>query len=583
MTVTVTAPTVDLLFDIPDVTGTNSPHTVTVPTVDLRFDFRPNTLPLYGDGPGPVVTFIPPSMPAVDDWVVTVVDLLGGTHETLTTDATVEELRWEMNGAGGGRVSVPSLSALLHPFFDNVGDWIDGRHLAVYRGANFVKKLLPMPRMDQQLLTLESSGMAYHLSRRFVGRNNATPNLIPNPSFDTDITPWVAFFSASANWVSSPSHSKPGAMLVYATSTGDNYVSQTITIDPLPFETFVWIEAYAYVVSALDDNSLPGDELGIKIVAATGGVNVFIDGTQLDWKRVGTWQRTFLKVYIPALQTSTLEIRLYAPVGQVVWDDLYVRREERLYATGQPEDIMAALIVHAQQTSIGKVNVGITFDGSNSSAGVEVARAYKYSERANILTAINELTNLNRSVNWHLEEPTLTDSIVTTYPRTGFDTGNKQFLEWGLNVNAWAWVWDVNRRAQKVAYLGRGSGDLVNEAFYTEDDADVGYERVVFATVEASVNTEDAAAGLGAILKRPRTLRLSVHRSWQGAFTFDPAELCWTGDLLPCRLVRVDLDHGLLHVHEDCMIVQTALHPGPETADVDVIPVSAIEDAEDTS
>jgi len=579
MTVTVTAPTVDLLFEVPDVTGSNTPHEVTVPTVDLRFDFRPNTLALYGDGPGPMVTFIPDPIPQVDNWVVTVVDLLGGTHETLTPDATVEELRWEMNGPGGGRVTAPALSPLLHPFFDFLGDWVDGMHLAVYRGTNFVKKLVPMPRMDPKLLTLESTGMAYHLSRRYVGRNNATPNLATNGGFDTDVVGWTAVGSASGNW-DSAGRVIPGSLFLYATAPGDNYFQQSVTIDSEPFETFVWVEAWAYVITTLTDAQLPGDELGIKVVASVGGVNVFIDGAQMDWKRVGTWQRVHLKVYIPANQTSALNIQLYAPQGQVRWDDVYIRREERLYATGGPEDVMAALVIHAQQTSIGKVNVGITFDGSNSSGAVAVTRAYKYSERAMILQAINELTTLNRSVNWHLEEPTLTDSILTSYPRTGFDSGNKQFLEWGLNVNSWDWVWDVNRRAQKVAYLGRGSGDLVNEAFYTEDDPDVGYERVVFATVEASVNTVDAAAGLGAILKRPRTLRLGVHRAQQGAFTFDPGELCFTGDLLPCRLVRVDIDHGLLHVHEDCMIVQTTLHPGPETADVDVIPVSAIEDAE---
>jgi hypothetical protein len=572
---------VDIGFDEPALRGKMTPQSVRIQPIDLGFDFRAATFPNF-DGPGPIVAGIAPQpLPAVDDWVITVVDRLGTTHETLTPDFTVSSLRWERNGLGGATIAGPIDSPLLHPFFNAQGDWIDNRLIALYRGANFVKTFVPSPRADNTTLDVDGAGRAYDLSRKYVGRNNQTPNLIVNGAFDEGIDGWTEVGSVDLIWAPTEGHAKPGAASIFASSSGDNYMQQSITVPSEPFETFVWIEVWAKVPATVGAGNLPGEELGIKVLASVSGTNVFVDGAQLDWGRIGVWQRSVLKVYIPANQTSALNIQLMSPTTQsVFYDDVFVRREERLYASGGPEDIIAALIVHSQDESIGKTNVGITFDGSNSSGEVALTRAYKYAERAEILTSIQEVSQLNRSVDWHLEEPTLGDAIVTTYPRTGFDTGNMQTLTYGHNVNQFKWVWDTPRRTDIVAYLGRGSGDLVNEAFANDPDTDVGWETVVFATIEASIATQDAADGVLATRKRARVLRLFCHRTWDGAFPFDPIESCWIGDLLPCRRVMVNLDRGSVHVHEECLIVNVEATPGFETAAVDVIPLSAISEAE---
>jgi hypothetical protein len=573
---------VDIGFDEPALRGKMTPNSVRIQPVDIGFDFRANAQPSYS-GPGAVVHgIVPPPLPQVDDYVITVVDRLGATHETLTPDFTVTSLRWERNGLGGATITGPITSPLLHPFFDAQGNWIDNRLIAIYRGANFIKTFVPSPRADQHVLDVDGAGRAYDLSRKFVGRNNQQPNLATNGSFDEGVVGWTENGSVDLVWSPTEGHAKPGAASVSASSSGDNFFSQNITVPDSPFETFVWIEGWAKVPATVGTTHLPGEELGIKVLASVSGTNVFIDGTQLDWTRVGAWQRVVLKVYIPANQTSQLQVQFMSPtVESVLWDDVYIRREERLYATGGPEDIIAALVIHSQNESIGKTNVGITFDGSNSSGEVALTRAYKYAERANILTAIQEVSQLNRSVDWHLEEPSLGDAIVTTYPRTGFDTGNMQTLEYGKNVNDFSWVWDTPRRADIVAYLGRGSGDLVNEAFANDPDTDVGWEKVVFATIEASIATQDAADGVLAVIKRARVLRLFCHRAWgDDGFPFDPIESCWIGDLLPCRRVNVKIQFGPIKVNEVCLIVACEGTPGPETLTVDCIPVSAIEEAE---
>lgn len=572
---------VDLLFDEPALRGSNTPQSVTLQPVDVAFDFRAAGFPGY-DGPGAVVTgLLPPPMPAVDDWVIKVVDRLGATHETLTPDFTVTSLRWERCGLGGATILGPVDSALLHALLDAQGNWIDDRLIALYRGTNFFKTMVPSPRADNRQLDIDGAGRMYDLSRKYVGRNNQQPNLATNPSFDTGVDDYVEVGSVDLVWAPTEGHSKPGAASVSASSSGDNYFYQDILVESAPFETFVWIEGWAKVPATVAAGNLPGEELGLKVVASIAGVNVFIDGTTLDWTQIGRWQRVVLKVYVDAGTTATLRVEFMSPTTQsVLWDDVYVRREERLYATGGPEEIITALVIHAQDESIGKTNVGIGVDTSNSSGAVALTRAYKYAERANILSAIQEVSQLNRSVDWHLDEPTLTTPVVATYPRVGFDTGDMQTLTYGFNCNNFMWVWDTPRRADIVAYLGRGSGDLVNEAFYNDPDTVVGWERVVFATIEASIATQDAADGIGAVIKRARVLRMFAHRTWDGAFVWDPAEKLLSGDLLPCRQVMVHLDRGRFHVHEVCNIVAVELTPGFETAAIDVIPISAIEEGE---
>lgn len=572
---------IDIGFDEPALRGKMTPQSVRIQPVDLGFDFRANTAPSF-DGPGPIVQgILPQPMFQIDEYVITVVDRLGATHETLTPDFTCTSLRWERNGLGGGTIAGPITSPLLHAFFDAQGNWIDNRLVAVYRGTNFIKTFVPSPHADAHTLDIDGAGRAYDLSRKFVGRNNAQPNLATNGAFDTDVDGWTVVGSAGLTWAPTEGHAKPGAASLVASSTGDNYMQQNITVPSQPFDTFVWIEVWARLPAAVADGHMPGEELAIKVVASVSGVNVFIDGTQLDWKRSGVWQRVVLKVYIPGGQTSVLNVQLHSPVTEsVLYDDVYIRREERLYATGGPEEIIGALVRHAQDESIGKTNVGITVDSTNSSGEVALARGYKYAERANILTAIQEISQLNRSVDWHLEEPALGQAVLTTYPRRGFDTGNMKTLTYGHNVNQFQWVWDTPRRADIVAYLGRGSGDLVNEAFANDPDTDVGWEKVIFATIEASIATQDAADGVLAVIKRARVLRLFAHRAWDGAFVFDPIESLWIGDLLPCRQVMVNIDFGPIHVHEVCLIVAVEATPNTCVAAIDVIPITAIEEAE---
>lgn len=567
-------------FDFPALTGSTTPRSIRVQPVDLITEMRPGSSSVFS-GAGPVLgagTPLPPVMPQIDDYAVTVVDRLGATYETLTPDATISSMRWELNGLGGGTIKVPTLSPLMHALFDAQGNWLDNKKIALFRGTNFIKTFIPSPHCDLTQFDIDGAGPAYDLSRKFVGRNNAQPNLATNGSFDSDVVGWTETGSIDLTWTSSPYHSKPGAASIVTSSAGDNHIDQSFVVPDEPFETFLFIEAWAYIASTVSDDEVPGEELGLKIVASVSGTNVFIDGAPLDWKRVGVWQRVNLRVYIPAHQTSTIQLQLHSPVlVTIYYDDVLVRREERLYATGGPEDIIGALVRHAQDASIGKVNNFIGVDVTNSSGAVQLTRAYKYAERANILSAINEISQLNRSVDWHIEEPALNNVVLTTYPRTGFDDGNKQTLQLGYNVNNFMWVWDTPRRADIVAYLGRGSGDLVNEAFANDPDTDVGWERVVFATVEASIATQDAADGVLASIKRARVLRLFCHRAG-GSIPFDPVELCWIGSLLPGRLVKADVRYGPIYVYEDCKIVNTeVLDPNACRVAVDVIPVSAIE------
>lgn len=514
-------------------------------------------------------------LPQIGQYDIRVTDYFGAIWAHLDT-ATVTKLKWQSNGMGSGQITLPLNDPHLWALIDTDGNVIDEREIQVYLNSNYLQTIVPAPKSSPSLMTIDGADPTYHLKRRYVGRLSSSPNVVLNPTFATDLTNWTASAGTTQTWVSSPAHVGTGAIELVSASVGDHYSSQSITITSQPFDRFAWVTGWLYVAPGVDPADLVQGR-SLFTVWSIGATEVWRQGVRANWRIIGNWQRLKFKVFVPQGNTYTLNLRLYSPLGTVYYDDLEVRLDERLYVTGDPATIVGALVVHAQSTSIGKVSANIGFAAVGSGTA-QVTRAYKYSERAPILAAIDEMRSLQGGVDYHLEQDGHL-RVLTTYDRTGFTPpGGMQTLKWDVaggdevNIADFTWAWNPDYRADKVIVGGRGSGDDFTEGFYDDPSSNLGWELFRPATIEGSVDPQAVAAGYGEIYERPETLRVTIHRTTN----FDPAILIANGDLKPCRLVRCIITQGPIQFDEECKILDIELNPEPDTATLNLVPVASI-------
>lgn len=586
MTVTIFPETLEVGIEDEDPRGTNSPIDIIPEPVDFSFDEEVSGRPVTVEVGGHVAP--PDFLPALGLWFAEVRDLNGGFYTTLTDRFTITRLRWELNGTGGGTLSGPILDPGLDSLFDGFGNIIDGREIQVGRDdIGVLAHLVPSPRGNPRTMEIEGFGAAFHLTKKYVGRNNPPPDLISNGHFDVDLSGWSAVSgsgSTSASWNPlADDDLGPGQVILTQTTAGNNYLEHSvIDIPSLPDETFLWIEAAIYLDAAIDvrDLATSGRALWTVWKNAADTTVIWQQGVSPDWRRVEAWQRLKTKIFIPANQNSKLHVRLYAPKGEVRYAAVEARREERLVCDGSPGIIIGCLVSHAQNVGIGKSIVNLDVNDGRGEGTIEIHRHYKYAEAANIMSAAQEMASIQGGVDFLCEYPATNDRTIFTMERTGWDPGaEKVSLVWGENLNGFDWTWNPAKRADRGRVQGRGSGDEVTEGFYDDPDSDLGWEFVRRATIEGSEHPERQADGLGRTFKRPLTLQVEVRRTAD----FDVATNLRTsggasGALLPGRLVDVSIDHGPIQVHEEFKVLSVDFEPEREVATMELIPVSALVD-----
>jgi len=578
--------TVDLFPAVHDVEaehyaprGFNTPQTFLIPTHDVEAEHRPNANP-GSTGPGAILHLLPPAYPALGNWVVKVTDMNGGVYATLTDKFTVTQLHWQLNGQGDAQISGPMLDPNLDLLFTDNGKVIDGRELQVERDdIGVLMHVVPAPRATPRVMGLDSYGAPFHLTHKFVGRNNAVPNFIRNGNFDTDISEWSPNGSMTGVWSAAPVYRAPGAVVLSSGAAGNNYLNQLEDIPSQPFDTFMWFSAWIYLDGSIDVQNLATSGRALWTVWRVGGTVVWQQGVSPNWRATG-WQNLRTKVFLPKDQTVEMETRLYVPLGEVRYDDVYAHREERLNCEGDPGTIVTCLVAHAQDTGLGKSDVNLGVDTSRGGGGVNLIRRYKYAEAAQIFSAANQMAQIAFGVDTLCEYPATNTRTIFTMERTGYDVGDtdRANLVWGDNLNGWEWTWNPAKRNDIVRVQGRGSGDEVTEAVYNDSDSDLGWEFVRYASIEGSPVPQDQADGIGAQFKRPNTIVAQVVRT----ATFDVANQCATtggraGSLLPGRLVDVSIDHGPIHVASQYKIIDTILDTLREVATLQLVPVEELE------
>lgn len=537
----------------------------------------PGAIPYTGStGPSPGAPMLPTMASAVPNYFIQIVDIYGVLQGVLVSNGglgpnnfTIPSVTWELNGSGSASCIGPTSDNSLRGLIDFKGEVKDGLELRFMRELEPFYWMVPLtPEADEKEIRISGPGFLYALSRRFVGRNGEPPNLVLNGSFETNTASWSVTPLASSDWSASPSHDEEGgSVTVSATTSGNNFIYQNITLPPVFSDTFLWVTAWMYLDEAIPQNRLPTSGRGIWAIFTVNGTVVYQQGIVPNWRVAGRWQEVKTLIFLPGGQAADMQLRLYTPNGQVRWDDVRVRREERLYAMPTMEGAIVALVQHAQQQSLGKEPANIYVDGTNSQGG-PVSRAYKYAERANIISAINEFPNMSEGVNWTGEIQSGTGRALVTLPRFGLDTGAPVLLEWGLNISRYRWRWDGSRRADKVIVGSRGSGFDFAEGLFDDDTTTLGWETYRPARIE-SLEPQGEADGLGQAYRRPISLDITAHRT-ASLDLFAP----WRdGDFRVGRLCTVKIYEGFIRVNETFMIQRMTFIPERETWQVNVVRV----------
>lgn len=590
MTVSVYPPVHDIDVEHIAPRGTSTPLTISPPTHDVIAEHRPSADPT-AVGPGAliyiddVLASVPFPAP-LGRYFIEVRDKNGGiVYSLLNTNPdvdhfTIDSMHWQLNGMGNVTMHGPILDPALAALIDSNGNVIDGMELQTGRDDLGVMQItVPSPRADPKQFNSDSFGVPFHLSHKYVGRNNPTPNLMSNGGFDADLSDWLSH-SVTSSWSADPVDSVPGSLVLDSATAGDHYMYQDVDVPSLPYSTFIWLSAAIYVDDAVDVQNLATSGRGLWTVWTQGGNVVWQQGVSPNWRDKGHYQQLQTKIFVPHDTTNVMQVRLYAPRGVVRWDTVIAHREERLACSGTPSIIIACLVDHAQDSGFAKTDVNISVDNSRGEGSVNINRFYKFSEAAGILNAMGEMASLVGGVDWLCEYPLENTRTIFTMERKGWDpTPEKVTLTWGENLNGWTWTWNPAKRADILRVQGRGSGDEVTEAIADDPDATLGWEFVRRASIEGSDHPQEQADGLLNLYRRPMAVVASVRRTE----SFDVAtQLCTSnggnGALLPGRLVRVDLEHGPISVHEDFKVIDVVFTPEREVADLQLVPVSALED-----
>lgn len=591
MTVNIFPPVHDVLSEHPTPSGFNSPLTIIPPTHDSAVTHRPLATSGSG-GPGAIVHAMPEVLPeAAGRYTIRIADRIGGnTGGTLLSSNpgedkwTISSIKWTLNGLGGATISGPVHDPELVALYDFAGNVRDDRELQLGRDdLGVLQVVIPSPRISlgpgTRRIEMQCPGVAYHLTRKYIGRNNEAPNLVTNGSFDTDTTGWTASSLSTMLWAATPNEDGVGSLRLTSALAGQHYAKQTVNVDSLPYSTFVWLNAWCLLDAAINVNSLPTSGRGLWTVLRVGSTVVWQQGVSPDWRNADDWQNLATKIFFPANQNATMEIRLYCPVGAIHWDAIVAHREERLSCEGSPGSIIGCLVAHAQDGGYNKINMNITADDSRGEGTASVIRRYKFAEAAQIANAMNEMATIQGGCDWLCETPNETTRTVFTMERTGYDDSGNITLTWGDNLTAVEDVWNPDRRADQVRVQGRGSGDEVTEAFWDDETSDQGWEFIRRTSIEGTPHPQDQADGMGRLFRRPLTLALTVNRT----VDFDPGMACFNGWILPGRLVTVKVVEGVVNINERFKILDTELIPAGggqpgEIVKLQVTPVAMLED-----
>lgn len=329
------------------------------------------------------------------------------------------------------------------------------------------------------------------------------PNRLDNPSFETgDTTGWTDGGAITSSVTTDGKVEGTYALRVESsTPGGDIHEHQTITVDGLELGRLITVTAWY----KLETFTAPAyANRGLFVVALESGVVVAqsvvtIEGTPTT----GIWERVETTLQVPPNRTWDLDIRLYAPQGSTLWDDIQAVEMDSVSTAGAEESLehlCRLIILHVQDGAVGKSDVFITTD-PDADAGPKIAKVWQWADEVPCDSAINEFVERDDGIDWAMRYNADTGERLfeTFWPRRGSDyTAADVNLMYGPggNLSDYRWQRDGTATVTVATAVGSGDGPDREDGYYSDPSFIGGLtiEKVFSAPTSTAINSLDPLA-----------------------------------------------------------------------------------------
>lgn len=361
-------------------------------------------------------SILPPPQPlpgdlGLHDYEVVITDKYGVAYGQIVS-AVPTEIEWQLNGLGEALIDCFILDQTLKDLLP-ITVFPGAREVQIWRDQQLIWWGWPTSAtFDAKQVHLTCSGLLYPFSVRNFGP--VTTNYLQNPGFEqpstgpNDVPNWVVNGCAAyvINETSGPQWpillGAQSALLIQGDPDVDTYIYQNITVSGGEIGLFFDLSAWAFITPnvtfapAAAQNGLymqftptgagaPSDTEVQQITADTG---------------VATWTRLETGLEVPPNVTGVLQVRLYAPQGQTIWDAVNLTVEESRGSAPTGSDaatIVEVVVNYAGNTTDAGGNTGksdLAIPPNILPSGVQLVRIYQFSDNAGILDALNEFPTI---------------------------------------------------------------------------------------------------------------------------------------------------------------------------------------------
>lgn len=330
-------------------------------------------------------------------WSVKIVTMAGVVSTTLA-NADVDDITWVLNGPDEATFHFPK-GAYSASQVTTLGTSSGVKEIQVYRNGDLLF-WGPIISLDAKgsdgAVNCRCAGVDWYLNRRFL--DGPLTNLLSNADFETGLTSWSTVGASASGSTDSFIIGSQAVRLQSLAAGGDYYISQTVNAGPNGVGLLLTVSAWFYL-EQITTEALQGRGLYVK-----GTYNGTFQSD--NWYVIdpatptGVWTEAVTTIWIPPSQVWSIEVRLYAPAGTVVWDDVKlvpmysVTANTHFGTTLLPADISTIvhkMVAHLQDSTVGKSDVNIGYSGETT--GTKLVQVYQYSDHVQFDQALAELTD----------------------------------------------------------------------------------------------------------------------------------------------------------------------------------------------
>lgn len=408
----------------------------------------------------------------------------------------------------------------------------------------------------------------WYLSRRRVGRlyNNMAMNWsFEDPLTEDPFTGWATAGVTAERITSHKFHGDYGLQLSNDTGDTELFANEIIGLGPEAAGQIVTVHCKFHLRA--DSAYLPFEEAkyGYGVMArliAPGNVLVRKAGYGISPRfghQVGENYDAHFHIFVDPGFVGHLEIRLYAPKGDIVYDAVQILLLESLdFQNADYRDIVEGLVEHAQDPDFNKSNEHILVAGNPIGTTTNVT--FHYAHKANIWNAIKRYTEFEGGINVY---PTYTPSTRTLMVRPWEGDYHPEYkMVWGKNITSYT----LDRNGEEVTntVTSRGEGDAPWQymAFAQETDAlDVVLEDVVDAPEGMGIDwLDDYARGQ---VQQKKDIVDVLGLTIRDGPTESIRKYLKVGDRIPVQIVD-----GLDFVDDDYKVISKKIREGSRLIDL---------------